>query len=132
VIDLTRPGDPNAAWREPHIALVASGKYQTAEEQLQLDKVEIAANALRCDASGAMALAPHGGNIDLKGTVQYDWAKLAPLWQPYVGPTVQVVGHQTRPFTVHGKLSGDPLNSDSWRQVTGDAAIGWAGMLVHD
>jgi hypothetical protein len=132
VADLARSAAPDAAavWREPRITFAASGNYQTASQQLQLDKAEIAANALRCDVSGAIATSAQGGNLDLKGTVQYDWEQLAPLWQPFVGPNVQVAGRQTRPFALRGRLSGDPLSSEPWRQITGEASVGWAGMFV--
>jgi hypothetical protein len=131
LVDQTVAAAPQVVWREQRIAMIGNVKYQTAEERLQVEKVEIASDALSCDASGSLAMATTGGDVDLKGTIQYDWAKLAPIWQPYVGQNVQVVGHQTRQFAVHGHLSGDPLNGDSWRDVTGDASVGWAGMLVN-
>ena len=123
-------GAAGAVWREPRITLSGSGNYQTATGQLHLDKSEIAANALRCDVQGAMTIAAQGGDVDLQGTLQYDWEQLAPLWQPFVGQGVQIAGRQARPFAVRGRLSGDPLSGESWRQVTGEAAVGWTGMNV--
>ncbi|MBI3839586.1 MAG: hypothetical protein HY288_16825, partial [Planctomycetia bacterium] len=120
-----------AAWQEPHLVLRARGNYQHASEQVQIENVQIASAALRCDLSGTLPTSVRGGDVDLKGTIQYDWEMLAPLWQPYVGEGVWVAGQQTRAFAAHGRLSGEPTLGDSWRQVSGEAALGWAGMNVH-
>ncbi len=88
------------------------------------------ATALRSSASGAIPLAAQGGQIALKGTLEYDWNLLAPLWRPYAGPNVQIAGRQSRPFAIQGRLTGSPTESASWKQVTGDAAVGWEGMDI--
>ena len=126
----TETGQP-AVWQEPKLTLSASGNYQHTSEQLQLDKLQIASAALRCDATGTVGLAEVGGAVDLKGTVQYDWQKLAPLWTPYVGAGVQIVGQQTRTFALHGKLDGPIASAASWDHMAGEAAIGWTGMEVY-
>jgi translocation and assembly module TamB len=133
LVDLSKPGTGNAAgtWEEPRITLAALASYRHATEQLQLDKVQIASTALRCDASGSVPLSSQGGDVDLKGTIQYDWQQLAPLWRPYLGDGVQIAGRQARTFAMRGRLTGSPTASDSWRQVAGDAAVGWTGMSLY-
>jgi translocation and assembly module TamB len=133
VVDLARSADPAApaVWQEPQVQLSARGTYQHHLEQLQIEKIQLASEALRCDVSGTAPLSAQGGDLDLKGTVQYDWDGLAPLWRPYVGPGVQISGRQIRALAVHGRLSGSPTDSQSWRQVTGDAALGWTGMDIY-
>jgi hypothetical protein len=133
IIDRTRavaPGEVPAAWREPRITLAASGNFQTATRQLQLEKVQVAADAVQCDASGTVAVSDTGNTVDVKGTIQYDWAQLAPLWRPLVGGRVDIAGRQTRAFSLHGMLGSDPTKTESWRQMTGEAAVGWTGMNV--
>jgi translocation and assembly module TamB len=44
---------------------------------------------------------------------------------------VQFSGRQIRALAVHGRLTGSPTDSQSWRQVTGEAAFGWTGMDVY-
>ncbi len=134
LIDLTPPTSPGAApaeWRERQIVLAARGNYQHAAAQIELEKAQIACAALRCDASGAVPLSERGGNVDLKGTIEYDWNQLSPLLRPYLGPNVQIAGRQARAFAVHGRLTGTPTDSQSWRQVTGEAAVGWSAMDVY-
>ena len=127
----TTPGVKPAAWQERQITLAARGSFQHAAEQLNLEKLQVVSDALRCDASGAVGMAPAGGTVDLKGTIQYDWEQLAPLWKPYTGPSFQVAGRQARPFAMKGQLNGPPTSLDSWQHVNGEATVGWTGMNAY-
>ncbi len=82
--DLVGRGSGTAAgtWQEPRITLAGLAVYSHASEQLKLDHLQVAAAALRCDASGTVPCSLTGGNVDVKGTIQYDWQQLAPLWRP--------------------------------------------------
>ena len=132
--DISHPesetGQP-MVWQEPRVTLAASVNYQHTSEQLQLDKLQVVSAALHCDTSGTVSLAENEGNVDLKGTVQYDWERLAPLWTTYVGAGVQIVGQQTRTFALHGKLDGPITSAASWQHLAGEAAVGWTGMDVY-
>ena len=130
VVDLTSHAGGVSTWREPQVALAARANYQSSNRQLQIEKLQLAAAALGCDASGTVVLSDAGNDIDLKGTVQYDWQQLAPLWRPYLGPSVAIAGRQTRPFSVRGRAPGDFANFDALRGLTGEAAIGWSGANV--
>jgi hypothetical protein len=78
-----------------------------------------------------MPLSDQGGDVDIKGTIQYDWQELAPLWRPYLGSSVQIAGKQVRKFALHGRLSGSPIDTNSWRQMAGEAAVGWTAVNLH-
>lgn len=120
-----------ATWEEPRITLAGLASYRHASEQLKIDKIALAAAAIRADASGSLPLSNQGGDVDIAGTIQYDWQELAPLWRPYLGPGVQISGHQAREFAVRGRLSGSPSEPDSWKQVAAQAAVGWKSIDVH-
>lgn len=122
----------NAAsvWREQQLTLVAQARYEQASSKLQLDKAELSASALACAAAGLIALADQGGQVDLKGNLSYDWGRLSPLWQSYLGRDVRIEGKQTRPFAIHGQLSGPIADARSWNSVTADAGVGWTAMNV--
>jgi translocation and assembly module TamB len=130
LVEITAPGAGTdaATWQEPRITLAALASYHHASEQLHLDNVQVVSAALRCDAGGSMPLSNQGGDVDIKGTIQYDWQELAPLWRPYLGSSVQIAGRQVRKFAMRGRLTGSPIDSDSWRQMTGEAAVGWTGV----
>ncbi len=133
LVDLTQQGTGTAAgtWQEPRITLAALATYRPTTEILDLSQVQVASAALRCDAKGSLPLSDQGGAVDIGGTIQYDWQKLAPLWRPMVGDAVQIAGQQTRKFAVNGQLTGSPTLADSWKKVTGSAAVGWSGMNIH-
>jgi hypothetical protein len=133
LVDLTRTAqnEPGNTWEEPRITLAALTAYRHASQQLQLEKLQVASAALRCDAAGTLPMSDQGGDADIKGTLQYDWQQLAPLWRPYLGSGVQIAGRQTREFALHGRLTGSPASGESWRQVVGDAAVGWTAMDLY-
>jgi translocation and assembly module TamB len=134
IVDLSRPAKPGArstSWQEPRVTVAALGSYLHAEERLVLDKFQVVADAVRCEAKGTVAAGDRGGKVDVNGTVHYDWEQLAPLWKPYLGPTFQIAGRQTREFAVRGELTGPVTSLDSWQQVSGEAAVGWTGMNAY-
>src|SRR5690606_16069054 len=91
----------------------------------------LSAAAMSARASGVVPLSSEGGEINLNGTLDYDWQQLAALWRPLLGDGGQISGKQSRQFNVAGRLSGNPMLADSWKQVTGQGAIGWTGVAVH-
>jgi len=137
VIELVRPtapgvpATPPATWREKRVALAARGTYQANGSQLQLEKLQLTSDAMELTTAGTLSTAATGGPIHLKGTLAYDWTQLAPLWRQVLGDNIQIVGRQSRAFAVDGQLSGGWTNPDAWRQVTGDAAIGWSAASVQ-
>ncbi len=134
IVDTSRPAKPGAApasWHEPRITIASRGSYQHASEKLALDGLEITSNALRVVASGAIAMAATGGEVNLEGTTSYDWAQLEPLWRPYLGKGFQISGRDAREFAIRGTLTGPPTAPDSWKNITGEAGIGWTDMNLY-
>jgi hypothetical protein len=120
-----------ASWQEAKVTLVARGSYRSDSRQLELQNLQIASSALACAAQGRIALVEQAGDVDLKGTIEYDWQQLAPLWRQYLGDGVQISGRQSRSVTLNGRLSGPASSADSWRAVVGEAAVGWTEMNVY-
>ena len=131
LVDLTHQGAGTGTWQEPRITLAALATYRPTTEILELSQVQVASAALRCDAKGNLPVSDQGGTVNVGGTIQYDWQKLAPLWRPLVGDAVQIAGQQTRKFAINGQLTGSPALADSWKKVTGSAALGWSGMSIQ-
>ncbi len=130
VVDLAHRAVRVAAWHESRVALAARASYLAPKRQVTIDKLQFAAVAIGCDASGTLTLADGGNDVDLKGTIQYDWEQLAPLWRPYVGADVAIAGRQTKQFAIHGRTAADLASRDAWRELAGEASIGWAAMSV--
>jgi len=132
LVDLTTRGTGNAAgtWQEPQIKLAGVANYDGTSQVLKFERAQVASAALGVSASGVIPCSATGGNVEVNGTLQYDWQQLAPLWRPILGEHVQIAGNQTRSFNVRGKLAGSPMLADSWKAVTGDFGIGWTGMTL--
>ncbi len=124
-------GTPAAVWQEPRLTLVASGNYQHDAELLKLEAIEVASNALRLDAAGTLDTHQGGGNVNVKGSVGYDWDQLAVLLRPYLGEGVRITGRQSREFALNGRLTGPLTNPDSWKQIAGNAALGWNSIDLY-
>lgn len=124
-------GRTPAHWREAKIVLAAAGRYRADHQRLELDKLQLASAALACDAAGQVSMADQGGDVNLKGTLEYDWQQLAPLWRQFLGDSVQIAGRQSRTFALNGRLTGPITAADSWRQVTGEASIGWTAINLY-
>jgi hypothetical protein len=122
---------PPASWYEPKVTLAARGSYRSDSQQLELQSLQIASSALACATQGRIALVAQGGDVDLKGTIEYDWQQLAPLWRQYLGTGVQIRGRQSRSIALGGRLSGPAAAADSWKQVVGEAALGWTALDVY-
>src|SRR5262249_2547699 len=82
--DLTQPrtGTGSGTWQEPRITLAALATYRPKSEVLKIEQAQLAAAAIRCDAKGTVPLSSQGGDIDVQGTLQYDWQQLAAIWRP--------------------------------------------------
>ena len=117
-----------AVWQERRITMAAQGNYRRTEGRLQFDSVKVASDALNVEAKGGLSTGERGGNVDLQGTLAYDWQQLAPLWRPYLGPGFDIAGKENRQFAIHGPLTGSPANPDSWKNVEGEAATGWSSI----
>jgi hypothetical protein len=65
IVDLSQPakrGVQPVAWQERRLTLAARGDYGHTSEQLKLEKLQVASDALRCDAAGTnSALRPAHG-----------------------------------------------------------------------
>lgn len=133
VVELVPPaaGHAPASWQEAKVTLVARGSYRSDSQQLELQNLQVASSALACATQGRIGLVEQGGEVDLKGTLEYDWQQLAPLWRQYLGAGVQISGRQSRSVALSGRLTGPATSADSWRAVVGEAAIGWTEMNVY-
>ncbi len=134
IVDALHPAKPGAApasWQEPRITLASRVKYEHPDQRLLLDGLEITSNALRVVANGGIATGAGGGDVNFQGTTAYDWAQLEPLWRPYLGTGFQISGRDAREFAIRGRLTGSPTNPDSWKNVTGQAGIGWTEMNLY-
>jgi hypothetical protein len=151
-----RPGaqrTPQTAWTESKITLALDCGWNQAADAIQLTSLQVGAQALRLQTAGRIDALSTRQNLDLSGTIDYDWQTLAPLLKPYLGSRVAINGHQSRRFSVRGPMGvapnaaavaiqTSPLRpvsaqtpaSDSLafvRPLVGDLALGWSSANLY-
>jgi len=116
-------------WSEPELRFNVSGQFDNAHDLLQLEKLEVASQALTVRAAGKLEkFSTVRPELALNGKLDYDWQTLSPALRPYLGESVKIVGRESRAFEVHGPLamngtgqltaSTSPLKGDGWSATT--------------
>ncbi len=137
------------SWQEPEVRLEGETLQDLQSDLLKLNQMSIQSEMLDLTAKGEIREFSTRKQVRLTGAVTYDWEKLTPLLRSKLGPDIDIVGHETRPFTLNGPLgivSTDQIQdvvlnvrprplmpdtrplftpTDQYMALTGDAGIGW-------
>lgn len=121
-----------ALWREPQVRVVGGGLYEPQQEQLTIQSLELAADAVRLQATGKLTDLAKTCRLEASGNAAYDLARLAPIAQPYLGPTFAIEGRETQPFQIVGPLV-DPAQPGkfAWDKLAASARFGWDKMTLY-
>ena len=138
------------SWQEPEIRIEGDTRQSLQEDTVALNQMSIHSDMLDLTAKGKIDNWSTTRNIRLAGEVTYDWENLTPLLRSKLGPDVQIVGRETRPFNLNGPL-GSPQSDEveavaldniqprplypntrplfvpttRYQDLTGEAGIGW-------
>ncbi|QDV21586.1 putative assembly protein [Gimesia panareensis] len=138
------------SWQEPEIRLEGDTRQNLQEDSISLNQMSIHSEMLDLSAKGKIDHWSTTRNIRLAGEVTYDWENLTPLLRSKLGPDVDIVGRETRPFNLTGPLGSPhseqlesvaldniqprPLYPNTrplfvpttrYNDLTGEAGIGW-------
>jgi hypothetical protein len=111
---ITPPGGPTTVgaapqgtvwWQEPRLALSVAAAYDRQADTLQLDSSQFDSTSFRLTGAGQLERLSTEPSTTLTGTIDYDGQTLSRLLQTYFGSQIQLVGHQTRPFSFRGRLT---------------------------
>ncbi|MBN1591070.1 MAG: DUF748 domain-containing protein [Pirellulales bacterium] len=111
------------SFREPQTQLMVRGSYDPPSQRLALDEFLLAIGPAGIRASGRADQLGQQTTLELAGQIGYDWQRLAPLLQPYVGESVKIDGQGNRPFSFHGPL--DPATAEA------TAGLDWSGAYLY-
>ncbi len=110
-------------WQEPRLTLAGSATCDpAASDALQLATIAVDSSALRVNGSGQIEHVSTAPAWCLSGTLDYDAATLSHLLQVYFGSQLQLVGRQSRPFTIRGPLTPATLTAPATKPIPGAAA----------
>ncbi|WP_417379794.1 hypothetical protein [Gimesia sp.] len=137
------------SWQEPEIRVEGDTLQDLKEDSLTLNQMSIQSEMLDLTAKGEIKELSTRKQVRLAGEVTYDWESLTPLLRSKLGPDVEIVGRETRPFTLNGPLGSTAndqaremvLNAqprplypntrplfvptDQYNELTGEAGFGW-------
>ncbi|MDY3554978.1 hypothetical protein R5W24_004110 [Gemmata sp. JC717] len=91
-------------WQEPAFQLEAEGKYDNGTEALVLAGAKVERPGLVLNTKGTLAKVTTTGEVNLTGTLRYDWDQLNPLMRKFVGDTFTATGTGSRGFALSGQL----------------------------
>ncbi|MHB1033106.1 MAG: AsmA family protein [Pirellulales bacterium] len=120
-------------WKEPKVRLAGRGSYDSAADAVKLDQLRLDSDALTLEASGRLEKPGGDQQLDLAGKVEYDLEKVAFLLRPYVGQSLKLVGHESRPFFVRGPLRTARAEAavQPLKQLVGEAGVGWTSASAY-
>lgn len=137
------------SWQEPEVRIEGDTLLDLRDDTLTLNQMSVQSEMLDLAAKGEIREFSTRKQVRLTGAVTYDWQNLTPLLRSKLGPDVNIVGRETRPFTLNGPLGSElpdqgevfaqnirprpllpdtrPLfvPTDQYNALTGNAGIGW-------
>ena len=137
------------SWQEPEVRIEGDTIQDLNSDTLSLNQMSIQSEMLDLAAKGEIRDFSTTKQVRLTGSVTYDWENLTPLLRSKLGPDVDIVGRETRPFKLNGPLgksTTDQLQNvvlnvrprplmpdtrplfiptDQYKSLTGEAGIGW-------
>jgi hypothetical protein len=95
-------------WAEPHLKLTLHSRLERDLDAIELLHVGTESEGLTLRASGRLAELFGRCSIELNGEADYDLARLIERIRETVGPYLQIVGKDTRRFSIKGPLRVPP------------------------
>ncbi len=126
---------PVTEWKtilsEPRLTLAASARFADGIKFVELTNLAATADGMHLTAAGQLSDLFSRNMIDLKGEAECDMARLVERLRDLVGPHLQIVGKQSRQFSIRGPLR-NPIVAGSETvsplvplEMTGNAGAGW-------
>lgn len=99
-------------WAEPQVSgsleLTRPAAVAGANDRLIIDRLAVESSTLGLLACGSLTDLAGQRQLELGGTLAANWNQLMRLLAPAAGGMVQLVGSESRPFSVQGSLGPDP------------------------
>ena len=125
-VTIGNPASPS--WSEPAIRLAARGQYDSAHDNVQIERLEFATSEMSASAEGRATRLSADCLLSVSGQLDYDLEKLQPRLRRYLGPEARVSGRGRRPFRVEGPLSSAgpaPSAASPFARLKVEAGFGW-------
>jgi translocation and assembly module TamB len=123
-------------WTEPMVKVAAAGEYDPAADAVRFRALKLERDGFAADAKGSVAKLATSQDLDFDGALAYDLGKLEPQLRAYLGTGARVVGKDSRPFKLTGRLAGDGKPAAAGRPgplagLSGSAAVAWRSVWAY-
>ncbi|MFO0868864.1 MAG: hypothetical protein U0935_07910 [Pirellulales bacterium] len=133
-------------WTEPQLQWSGEGSFDSTRGTFQLKQSQLAGDGLRIALAGDVADLTRSCQVAFDGELAYDLPRLVTRLRPHVGPSLQLEGTDTRPFSVRGPLrnlqlatgttrltSTSPQESGTWPPSTlaAQAGVNWKSAALY-
>ena len=130
-------------WQEPWVKIDADGEYDLTRSALLMRQLIASRAGLTTTAKGTVANIETNPDLNIKGTLSYDLAKLEPMLREYLGKNANASGVQTSPFHIQTTLApssnqvsmkidpNGPVPDTSLAKLEGNAALGWDKLSAY-
>jgi hypothetical protein len=121
--------DWQTLWAEPHLALTLRSRVHQDPVSIELVQLGAESDGLTLRASGSIAEIFGRCSVELNGEADYDLARLIERIRETVGPHLQIVGKDTRRFSLKGPLR-NPAATAAVRpmvplELSANGGVGW-------
>lgn len=124
-------------WVEPVAKMTFQGQYSGSNDRLQIFQADLASQAVSATVAGDLLHAASAApDVDIKGKVSYDLARIVERFRTTVGDDVQVVGRGVRDFYLQGPVfpeidSAGAATKLVSENLKGGASVAWQGADVY-
>lgn len=118
-------------WTEPTLAIVLEGALDPARDEFRLRNAKLNRDGLALQASGTYSRLATTQDLNLQGTIGYDFAKLSPLLRGLLGGGFEGAGQGSKPFRIAGSLVPPGSRGMTLAALTGDAALNWSALQAY-
>ncbi len=131
---------PQPIWQEQKVEFAADGTYDSASDSAKLGQLDLTAQALRLQASGAALKVSDTCDVDLNGQLDYDLPALTKLLAPYLGAVIELDGRESRKFSLRGPINpAAPVGTKAvplslaarLLPLTAQSSLGWQGATLY-
>lgn len=121
----------NPLWVESSLAIRCQAALDPAEDEFLIRNVVVAGEGYQAAIRGRYARLSTTQDLDLDGTLTYDWAKLTPKVRAVLGGEFRAEGKSSTPFQIRGSLLPPPLSSLTITHLTASAVLAWQSLSFY-
>ena len=116
-------------WSEPRLKLLGKGRFIGDKKLIEVLQLEAISDGMHLTASGQLTEVWERPEIDLHGEIECNWQRLSERLKKSWGPYLEIVGNESRRFSIRGPLTAKRAPATAVPivppQMQGEAGAAW-------